>query len=78
MWPLLEGSDYSRAASNQRSTEIEEIWYIILSRDSIKLNAKMLPDANIWIHVHNRILAWFVCCWHFENVSLMEHSGQLM
>ena len=52
MWPLLEGSDYSRAASNQRSTEIEEIWYIILSRDSIKLNAKMLPDANIWIHVH--------------------------
>ena len=40
MWPLLEGSDYSRAASNQRSTEIEEIWYIILSRDSIKLNAK--------------------------------------
>ena len=49
MWPLLEGSDYSRVASNQRSTEIEEIWYIVLSRNSIKLNAKMLPDANIWI-----------------------------
>ena len=78
MCPILEGSDYSRAASNQRSTEIEEIWYIILSRDSIKLNAKMLPDANIGIHVHIRILAWFVCYWYFENVSLTEHNGQLM
>ena len=32
-----------------------------------------------WIYVlHIGFWLSFFCCWHFENVSLMEHNGQLM